>query len=118
MSLTLRIILIAGSILAFLFILRKIRKCQLEINDSIFWFFFATMLIVIAVFPQLIIYPAEWIGIDSPANLLFLIIMFVMIIKQFSMAIQIGSLKSRLRGLAQIDALKASQKETKDDSGA
>lgn len=109
MSLTLRALLIVGSILAFLFILRKIRKCQLEISDSIFWFFFAGMLIVVAVFPQLVIYPSEWIGIDSPANLLFLAIIFIVLIKQFAMTIQNGNLKSKICALAQSEALDAKQ---------
>lgn len=112
MSLTLRILLIVGSILAFLFILRKIRKCQLEINDSLFWFFFATILIIIAIFPQVIIYPAEWIGIDSPANLLFLVIIFVVFVKQFTMTVHIGTLKSKLRTLAQEEALQEKQSES------
>lgn len=105
MSFALRILLVVGSVLAFLFILRKIRKCQLEINDSIFWFVFAAFLIVIAVFPQIIIFPSELIGIDSPANFLFLIIIFIMLIKQFMMTLQMGALKGKLRGLAQAEAL-------------
>lgn len=114
MSLTLRIILIVGSILAFLFILRKIRKCQLEISDSIFWFLFAMALIAIAVFPQIVIYPAEWIGFDSPANFLFLAIIFVLLVKQFMMTLQIGLLKSKLKTLTQTEALDA--KTEKDDA--
>lgn len=110
MSLTLRIVLIVGSVLAFLFILRKIRKCQLEISDSIFWFVFATALIVIAVFPQLVIYPAEWIGFDSPANFLFLAIIFIMLVKQFMMTLQLGLLKSKLKTLAQAEALETEVK--------
>lgn len=107
MSITLRIILVVGSVLAFLFILRKIRKCQLEISDSIFWFIFTAVLIVVAIFPQLIIYPAAWIGFDSPANMLFLIIIFVMLVKQFMMTLQVGSLKSKLKTLTQAEALEA-----------
>lgn len=105
MSSTLRILLIAGSALAFICILRKIRKCQLEIGDAIYWFIFAGVLIVIAVFPQLIIVPSTWIGIDSPANFLFLIIIFVVVAKQFSMALQVALLRSKLRSLAQVEAL-------------
>lgn len=114
MSLTLRVILIVGSVLAFLFILRKIRKCQLEISDSIFWFLFAMALIVIAVFPQIVICPAEWIGFDSPANFLFLAIIFVVLVKQFMMTLQIGLLKSKLKTLTQAEALE--EKTERDDT--
>lgn len=115
MSITLRVLLIVGSVFAFLFILRKIRKCQLEISDSIFWFFFAGFLIVISVFPQVIIYPSEWIGIDSPANFLFLLIIFVVLIKQFAMTLQIGDLKSKLKSLAQTEALNSKDTKHKRD---
>lgn len=114
MSLVLRILLIVGSILAFLFILRKIRKCQLEVGDSIFWFFFAALLIIIAIFPQLVIYPSEWIGVDSPANFLFLIIIFIMLIRQFKMTIHIRTLNSKLRALTQAEALEAKKESLKD----
>lgn len=105
MSAILRILLVVGSILAFIFILRKIKKCQLEINDSIFWFVFAACLIIIAIFPQIVIWPSEVIGIDSPANFLFLVIIFVILIKQFMMTLQVGVLKGKLRSLAQTEAL-------------
>lgn len=114
MSLALRILLIAGSILAFLFVLRKIRKCQLEISDSIFWFLFGAALIVIALFPQIITYPATWIGFDSPANFLFLLIIFVVLVKQFYMTLQIGSLKAKLKTMVQMEALEA--KAERDDA--
>lgn len=117
MSLTLRILLIVGSILAFLFILRKIRKCQLEVGDSIFWFSFAAILIIIAVFPQLVIYPAEWIGVDSPANFLFLIIIFIMLIRQFKMTIHIRTLNTKFRALTQAEALEAKRESPKDFDG-
>lgn len=109
MSIALRILLIVGSILTFVFILRKIRKCQLEIGDAIFWFIFAFALIVIAVFPYFIIAPAAWIGVDSPVNFLFLIIIFILAIKQFLMTLQIASLKSAMRTLTQTEALHAKE---------
>lgn len=115
MSLALRILLIIGSVLAFLFVLRKIRKCQLEISDSIFWFLFAASLIVIALFPQIITYPAMWIGFDSPANFLFLLIIFVVLVKQFFMTLQIGSLKAKMKTMVQMEALEA---KTEHDDAA
>lgn len=118
MSIPLRILLIVGSILAFIYILRKIRKCDLEISDSVFWFIFAAVLIIIAVFPQIIIVPSQWIGIDSPANFLFLVIICVLMINQFMMVIKIGQLRTRLKSLAQEIALTMQMEEAVEETTA
>ena len=45
MSLALRVVLIAVSVLVTVFVLFKIRKAQLNIDDSLYWIFFAFFLV-------------------------------------------------------------------------
>ena len=47
------IVLIAGAILALIYVVVKIRHNQLATSDAVFWFLLALVLIVMALFPQM-----------------------------------------------------------------
>jgi len=101
MSLLLQGILIACSVLVFLYMLHKIRKSQIDISDSIFWIVFSVVLFVISIFPQIPILFSKTFGIQSPANFIFLIIIFMLIIKVFLLSVKISFLENKIKTLAQ-----------------
>ena len=76
MSIYLRIILVVISMLSMLNILKRVRKSKLQIEYSIFWIVFSILLILVAVFPQPMIVLAQILGIQSPANMVFLFVIF------------------------------------------
>ena len=80
MSIVLRITLIVVSFLVLLFVLKKIRRTQLYIDDAIFWIVFSALLLVISIFPQLAVWATDLLGIQSPANFVFLFMIFVVLI--------------------------------------
>ena len=45
MTLSLKVVLIVISILTCFYIARKLRKSQMNINDTVFWIFFAIVLV-------------------------------------------------------------------------
>lgn len=101
MSLALRIILVIVSVLTFIFVLRKIRKSQMRIEDSIFWLTFCLCVLVLSVFPEIAISMADLIGMESPVNFIFLAFIFILIIKLFSMSIKISQLEDKIGNLTQ-----------------
>ena len=101
MTLTLRLILIAGSVLTFFWVVRRIRRAQVRIEDSIFWIGFSAVLILLSIFPGLIDWGASVTGVYSGVNFLFLAILFILIVKIFSMSVHISRLESRLSQLIQ-----------------
>lgn len=105
MSIVLRISLIVVSFLVVIFVLRKIRKTQLHIDDAIYWIVSAFLLLVISIFPQIAIFASSLMGIESPANFVFLFMIFVILIKLFNLAIDISIQKDRLNRLVQKLAL-------------
>ena len=117
MTFILRILLITGSVLAAVSVLRRVRRAKLQIEDAVFWVCFSLALIIIAVFPNIIYFLSEISGTQSPANVLYLIIIAVLIIKIFSMSLQISLLNSKLTKLVQNEALKEACKEEKDNKG-
>lgn len=113
MHIGLRIALIFGAILMLAFVLLKIRRSQLKTSDSVFWFLFAGCLVVIAVFPQIVYWAASLIGIQSPVNLVYLIIIAILIIRLLMNSVEISLLRKQLKALVQQCAL--NDKEGEDE---
>ena len=110
-STALRVLLIVGSIAVFFFVFKKIRKAQLNIDDSIYWILFAILLLVISIFPQIAIWTANLLDVESPANFVFLCMSFLIFIKLFQVSIELSVQKHRLNHLVQKLALLNRQQE-------
>lgn len=113
MPIELSVLLIAVSILTLLYIVRKIRHSKMNISDSIYWIVFSVLMIIFSVFPQIIISIASLIGIQSPQNLLFLLIIGLLVLKVFLMAIKMSQLQDKITLLAQKFAIEEFEKEKK-----
>ena len=83
MSDTLKGLLIIASVLTVGWILRKIRKNKVKMEDAIFWIFFAAILLLLAIFPEISYELCRIFGIMSPSNLVFLVIIFLLVEKIF-----------------------------------
>ena len=81
MSVGLRVILILFSVLTMLFIVKRIRQSKLQIEYALFWIGFSIFLIIISVFPQIVYWFTDLIGIQSPVNFVFLVIIFILLMK-------------------------------------
>ncbi len=114
MSIVLRIALIAVSFLVIVFVIKKIRRTKLYIDDAIYWIAFSVMLFILSLFPQIAIWASELLGIESPANFVFLLMIFVVLIKLFKLSIELSVQKQRLNRLVQKLALM--REEEREDS--
>ena len=111
MSIVLRIVLIIASVLTTLYIMRKIRNSKAQIEDSIFWILLSLMLIVISIFPIIPTAVAHALGIVAPVNFLFLFMIFVLLVKVFSMSLKISALETRLKNLTQEIAIRDKEED-------
>ena len=93
------------------FTIRAIRKVHLQIEDAVFWILFMCTLLIMSAFPSLVVALSAFLGIDSPANFVFLGIIFVLMLKIFSMSIQMSKIDSRIKELAQRLALENKVKD-------
>ncbi|MEG0090981.1 MAG: DUF2304 domain-containing protein [Oscillospiraceae bacterium] len=114
MSVPLRVILILGSVFTFFFVTHYIRKARIRIEDTIFWLFFCMVLIVISIFPALPFWLSELIGFQSPINLVYLIIIFILIVNQFYTSVKISQLEIKQKELVQKLAVDKAQMEKKE----
>ena len=80
MSIYLRIILVVISMLSMMNVMKRVRRFKLQIENSIFWIIFSLLLILVAVFPDPMFWLAELLGIQSPANMVFLFVIFILML--------------------------------------
>lgn len=101
MSIYIRVLLIIGAVLMLAFMLKKIRQSKLKIEYIIFWLVFSTLLVFMGIFPQVVSWISRVLGFQAPINLVFLLIIFVLIIKLFFNTLQISALENKVDSLAQ-----------------
>ena len=106
MSLLFSATLLISALLIFWLILRKIRRSEVTIADSTFWFLFALSLVLMGVFRQIPFFFAGVFGIESPANFVFAYVIAVLILREFYSTVEISQLRARVGGLAQKEALR------------
>ena len=83
MTTGMRIFLIIGSVLSCAYVLRRIRKSKMRTEDSIFWIFFSVVLVILGIFPGIADWLARLLGVQSTVNLVYLVIIFLLLIRVF-----------------------------------
>lgn len=114
-----RVVLVVVSIGTLATVLKRIQKAKLTIEDSIFWILLAMMFVVFALFPIVPDTLARLLGIYSTANFLFLFMIFILLMRMFSMSMRISTLEDKIRKLVQELALrdKDARDATTDEIG-
>lgn len=107
MSVVLRVILLIAAVISAWWILLKIRKCKVKMEDAIFWVCFAVILLVMGIFPNFTYWLTRVLGMQSPANLIFLIIIFLLLEKVFTLSIITSQLEDKVTVLSAEVALRS-----------
>lgn len=102
----LRVFLILAAILVLALIVRKIRKSEIQISDSVFWFFFAGSFVLLAIFPQIAFFFSNLLGFEAPSNFIFLYVIAVLVMREFSLNAKFAHLRLKLNTLIQEMALR------------
>lgn len=117
MTIVLRVVLIAASLLTTWVMMRKIRQSKVRIEDSLFWIVCSLFLIVFSVFPQTADLLSKLVGTYSTSNFIFLFMIFLLLIKSFSMTLRVSQLETRVKELVQkmaLDELEQQEKNGKE----
>ena len=101
MELKLQIILILASLFTFIFVILRIKKHQLNIDDSIIWILWSIVLLVFSIFPGLPNYLSKLLGFESPSNFILTGFIFLVYIMVFFQGIKISELKEKNKKLIQ-----------------
>jgi len=79
----------------------KIRKSKFQIHDGIFWFLLSLLFLVLSIFPEIAGRVSSLLGIESPANLVFLCILTLLLLKNFVLSLKVSLLEYNLMKLTQ-----------------
>jgi len=109
MNILLRVLLFIFATSTLFFVLKKVRNSQTQIESVVFWVLFMLGLVIISIFPSIVIYISSLIGIESPANFVYLCIIFILLLRVFDLSLQLSKVQYQTQQLAQIIALEKSQ---------
>lgn len=96
MSDIVKVIILIGAFVSVIYILLRIRKLKIKMEDTIFWIFFAIIIAVLGTIPQVAYWFSSVLGIQSPANLVFLIIIGLLVEKLFSVSMTVSMLEEKI----------------------
>jgi len=105
MDIVLQIILITLAIVFVGFILTVTKKKQLSYRYTLLWLFFSLVIVIIALFPQIIMFVSNIIHIETPVNTVFLMTIGSLIIIIFFMTIGYTKHSEKITRLVQTNAL-------------
>ena len=115
MNSVLRVALVVSALLVLGFVTRKIRKAQFNTKDSLFWLFLSICLVFVAIFPGVAFFFSDILGIQSPSNFIFLTVIALLLIREFTIQAQLSQLRRQTAVLSQEIALREALKEPKTD---
>ena len=116
MSVPVRILLLAGAVWTFIYVFRCIRKEKMKDDESFYWIIAAGVLVLLAVFPEIITELAWALGVESPVNLVFLIVIFMLIFKIFFMDRKLAALRHQTTEMIKKTAIeKLNEEKNKED---
>jgi len=105
MNIYLRILLLAGSVLFLLLTVNSIRRKNLDLYHSIRWFIGAIIILLMALFPDVLQIISRAVGIEVPSNLVFLLMIVYLLLTCLSLSASVSRQHARIRSLVQSTAL-------------
>lgn len=108
MSTELRILLIFVSLLSLIVVIRKIVTEKIDISYIVFWILFSFLEILLALFPQIAIYGAKVLGIESTVHFVYLVVIFLLGGYSFKITVRLSDIETRFKNLIEIMALEES----------
>lgn len=105
MTIRIQIILIILTIMFLVYLIRKIKKSKMTTDFATVWILFGMSLIFIAVLPQTIYFLSNLLGVASPMNALFIILIFLLLCLIFYLSMKISTLENKLSDLIQKEGI-------------
>ncbi len=90
MSIVLRSVLIAITIIYILILIRSINKKNLQISFSVFWIISGIILIIALLIPNFVEWISHKLGFVAPSNMVFCLTIFIAFYLIFNMTIKLA----------------------------
>ncbi len=100
MSVALRVLLLIGAVLMLWYVVKSIRKSRIQMRDALTWMVIAVIIAIFGVFPIVPMWLAGLIGIESTANMVFLIFIAILLLCIFTLSMRISILEDKITTMA------------------
>lgn len=110
----LRIELIVLAVASFLIVGTTVTKKIMQLKYAFAWFVASFLLIIIAIFPQIVFRLTALLGIQTPSNFIFLIAIFAIFGICFSFSVIVSKHDRSIRKLIQTVSVENFESEQKD----
>lgn len=111
MALRFQIIIGVALVLAMLMILQQVRKNKLNLRFALLWLLLGVLMLVIDIFPQIITWAADILGLELASNLLFFLGICFALILVFGLTQKVSKLSDETKSLTQEVAILKEQIE-------
>lgn len=106
MTITLRIILIICSLIAFVLCIKRVKQSKMRVADFIIWVIGSFILILMSIFSGGVEWISDKLGFIAPVNFVFLVVIGFLLIQTFIENIRISMLNEKVKNLNHYIALK------------
>ena len=104
-SKTLQIAMLIAIAVYFFLLILLLKKKRLLLKYSLLWLFAGFVMLVLAIFPSIISWISSVLGIYSPVNALFAIVLFYVIILLVSLTAIVSAQNEKIKRLIQREAI-------------
>lgn len=111
MDIKIRILLIVVTIGCFLMLKRGVKKGKLRSDYMMGWLMASIGLIIISIFPQIVYAISDIVGIISPVNTVFLVIIFLLILLVYILFNKVAELEEKQKNIIQEISIEKAKKE-------
>lgn len=111
MTITLRVILIISSLIAFGLCVTRIKQAKLKVENSVIWMLGSILLILMSIFSHVVEWIANKLGFMAPVNFVFFVMIGFLLIQLFVDNIRISTLNEKIKDLSHYIALKEYEKK-------
>ena len=112
-SVQLQLILIVGCLFTYWYIIRKVKKSNVRIDDIIVWIIGIFILFIFSLFPQLPAKLSHWIGFEASVNSIFFMVIFFLFFMVFLLTVKVSQLLDKIKDLTHQVALQTFKDEKK-----
>lgn len=113
MSITLRILLIICSVISFILCVKKIKKSELKIENSVIWLLGSILLILMSIFSDAVTWVSSALGFEAPVNFVWMCAIGFLLVELFLDNIRISNLNEKVKDLNNYIAIKENEEKQK-----
>lgn len=95
MSIVLRIVLLMAAVFSIGWIMHRIRKSRVRLEDTLFWMLTGVILGVFGLFPSISFEMARLFGFQSPSNFIFLLMICLLFEKLLTISILYSQMEDK-----------------------